>query len=147
MEIFESNHANETFAFAKSIGEKLKGGDVVALIGDLGCGKTVFAQGLAAGLGICEVVNSPTFVILHEYESGRLPFYHFDAYRINDIREMDETGYHSYVYGDGVTLVEWADLIEEILPAEYLRVEIEKDLDKGFDYRRIKWSPDENNRA
>lgn len=140
MEIFESNHTNETFAFAKSLGEKLKSGAVIALIGDLGCGKTVFAQGLASGLGIGEVVNSPTFMLLHEYESGRLPLYHFDVYRISDIREMDEIGYHTYVYGDGVTLIEWANLIEEILPAEYMRIEIEKDFDKGFDYRRIKWS-------
>ncbi|MCL2719233.1 MAG: tRNA (adenosine(37)-N6)-threonylcarbamoyltransferase complex ATPase subunit type 1 TsaE [Lachnospiraceae bacterium] len=136
--IIETNNANETFLLGKMIGEGAKSGDVIALTGDLGCGKTVLTQGIAAGLGINEVVNSPTFVILQEYESGRLPFYHFDVYRISDVREMDETGYHEYVYGDGVALIEWANLIEEILPAEYMQIEIKKDLDKGFDYRRIK---------
>ena len=134
---YETTTTAETYELGKAIGEKAKSGDVFALIGDLGSGKTIFAQGIAIGLGITEVVNSPTFVILHEYESGRLPLYHFDVYRINDVREMDDIGFSEYVYGDGVTLIEWANLIEEILPAEVLRIEIKKDLEKGFDYRLI----------
>ena len=107
------------------------------LIGDLGVGKTVFTQGLAAGLGITEPVNSPTFTILQSYEEGRLPFYHFDVYRIGDISEMDEIGYEDCFYGDGVSLIEWADLIREILPDHYTQITILKDLEKGFDYRKI----------
>jgi tRNA threonylcarbamoyladenosine biosynthesis protein TsaE len=103
----------------------------------LGVGKTVFTQGVAAGLGIEEPVNSPTFTILQIYEEGRLPFYHFDVYRIGDVEEMDEIGYEDCFYGDGVCLIEWANLIEEILPEHYTQITIEKDLSKGFDYRRI----------
>ena len=110
---------------------------VISLTGDLGVGKTVFTQGLAKGLGIEEPVNSPTFTIVQVYEKGRLPLYHFDVYRIGDIEEMDEIGYEDYFYGEGVCLIEWADLIREILPEQMCRVTIEKDLEKGFDYRKI----------
>ena len=105
--------------------------------GDLGVGKTVFTQGVAAGLGIDEPINSPTFTIIQEYESGRLPLYHFDVYRIGDIEEMEEIGYDDYFFGQGICLIEWANLIEEILPDDLIRITIEKDLEKGFDYRRI----------
>ena len=114
-----------------------KPGMVISLTGDLGVGKTVFTQGLAKGLGIEEPVNSPTFTIVQVYEKGRLPLYHFDVYRIGDIEEMDEIGYEDYFYGEGVCLIEWADLIREILPEQMCRVTIEKDLEKGFDYRKI----------
>lgn len=114
-----------------------KPGMVISLTGDLGVGKTVFTQGLAKGLGIEEPVNSPTFTIVQVYEEGRLPLYHFDVYRIGDIEEMDEIGYEDYFYGEGVCLIEWADLIREILPEQMCRVTIEKDLEKGFDYRKI----------
>lgn len=107
------------------------------MVGDLGVGKTVLTQGLAEGLGITEAVNSPTFTILQVYEEGRLPLYHFDVYRIGDVEEMDEIGYEDYFYGDGVCLIEWANLIEEILPEKYTEIRIEKDLEKGFDYRKI----------
>ena len=107
------------------------------MTGDLGVGKTVFAQGLASGLGIEEAINSPTFTIVQVYDEGRLPFYHFDVYRIGDIEEMEEIGYEDYFYGDGVCLVEWAELIEELLPGNRVELLIEKDLEKGFDYRRI----------
>ena len=107
------------------------------LTGDLGVGKTVFTKGLAAGLGIIEPVSSPTFTIVQVYEEGRLPFYHFDVYRIGDAEEMDEIGFEDYIYSGGVSLIEWADLIEELLPKHYTEVKIEKDLQKGFDYRRI----------
>lgn len=139
MEYFiETYSAEETFGFGKKIGEEAKEGCVYALIGDLGVGKTVFTQGMAAGLGITEPVNSPTFTILQIYDEGRLPFYHFDVYRIGDIAEMDEIGYEDCFYSDGVCLVEWADLIEEILPEEYIRITIEKSMEKGFEYRKIK---------
>ena len=110
---------------------------MLTLIGDLGVGKTVFTQGLAEGLGIEEPVNSPTFTIVQVYEEGRLPFYHFDVYRIGDIEEMDEVGFEEYVMGEGVSLIEWANLIEEILPERRTNILIEKDLTQGFDYRRI----------
>ena len=127
----------DTFALGKELGEKAKPGDVICLDGDLGVGKTVFTQGFAAGLGITEPVNSPTFTIVQIYEEGRMPFYHFDVYRIGDVEEMEEIGYEDCFYGEGLCLIEWANLIEEILPEHYRQVTIEKDLEKGFDYRRI----------
>ena len=137
MKIMETNNAEETFALGRQIGQQAKAGEVYTLIGDLGVGKTVFTQGVAAGLGIEEAVNSPTFTIMQVYEEGRLPFYHFDVYRIGDVEEMDEIGYEDYFYGDGVCLIEWANLIEEILPPAYKQIIIEKDLAKGYDYRKI----------
>ena len=134
----ETKSAEETFALGEKIGMEASPGLVITLKGDLGVGKTVLAQGLAKGLGIEEPVNSPTFTILQVYDEGRLPFYHFDVYRIGDESEMEEIGYEEYVYGDGVSLIEWADLINDILPDRYTRIEITKDLDKGFDYRNIK---------
>ena len=136
-EMIESFSPQDTYELGKRIGETAEAGSVITLIGDLGVGKTVFTQGLAAGLGITEPVNSPTFTIVQIYEGGRLPFYHFDVYRIGDVSEMDEIGYEDYFYGEGVCLIEWADLIREILPEQMCRVTIEKDLEKGFDYRKI----------
>ena len=135
--IRETNSERETYELGLAMGREARPGEVYTLIGDLGVGKTVFTKGLAAGLGIKEPVSSPTFTILQEYEEGRLPFYHFDVYRIGDVEEMDEIGYEDYFYGDGVCLIEWADLIREILPEHYKEIRIEKDLEKGFDYRRI----------
>ena len=135
--ILETNSPQETFSAGRQLGEKAFPGQVITLTGDLGVGKTVFTQGLAKGLGIEEPVNSPTFTIVQVYEEGRLPLYHFDVYRIGDIEEMDEIGYEDYFYGEGVCLIEWADLIREILPEQMCRVTIEKDLEKGFDYRTI----------
>ena len=135
--IIQSNSAEETFRLGEKIGQEAQSGQVFCLYGDLGVGKTVFTQGLAKGLGIDDAVQSPTFTIVREYEEGRLPFYLFDVYRIGDIEEMDEIGYEYYVYGEGVCLIEWADLIKEILPDHYTRIEIRKDLEKGFDYRDI----------
>ncbi len=133
----ESRSEKETYDLGYRIGMEAKAGQVFTLVGDLGVGKTVFTKGLAAGLGVEEAVSSPTFTIVQIYEEGRLPFYHFDVYRIGDVEEMDEVGYEDYVYGDGVTLIEWANLIQEILPEHYTEITIEKDLEKGFDYRRI----------
>ena len=135
--ILETNSPQETFSAGRRLGEKAFPGQVITLTGDLGVGKTVFTQGLAKGLGIEEPVNSPTFTIVQVYDEGRLPLYHFDVYRIGDIEEMDEVGFEEYVMGDGVSLIEWANLIEEILPENRTEVIIEKDLEKGFDYRKI----------
>ena len=135
--IKETFSPEETFSFGKWIGENAFPGQVYTLVGDLGVGKTVFTQGVAEGLGITEPVNSPTFTIIQEYESGRMPFYHFDVYRIGDIEEMEEIGYDDYFYGNGICLIEWANLIEEILPEHIIEITIEKNLEKGFDYRKI----------
>ena len=135
--IMETFSAEETYTLGKKLGEQAKPGQVYTLIGDLGVGKTVFTQGVADGLGITEPINSPTFTIVQIYEEGRMPFYHFDVYRIGDVEEMDEIGYEDYFYGEGICLIEWANLIEEILPESYTQITIEKDLAKGFDYRRI----------
>ncbi len=137
MKEFVSSSSEETYYVARSMACNLGSGSIIALVGDLGAGKTVFAKGLAAGLGISEHVTSPTFTILQEYDSGRMPLYHFDVYRIGDISEMDETGYEDCFYGDGVSLVEWADMIEDIMPRETIWVRIEKDPQKGSDHRRI----------
>ena len=135
--IKETFSPEETFSFGKWIGENALPVQVHTLVGDLGVGKTVFTQGVAAGLGITEPVNSPTFTIIQEYETGRMPFYHFDVYRIGDIEEMEEIGYDDYFYGNGICLIEWANLIEEILPEHIIEITIEKNLEKGFDYRKI----------
>ena len=135
--IIETNSAKETFRLGEKLGQQALPGQIYTLNGDLGVGKTVFTQGVARGLGIQEPVNSPTFTIVQEYPEGRLPFYHFDVYRIGDVEEMEEIGYDDYFFGDGVCLIEWAKLIEEILPEQVISVTIEKNLEKGFDYRKI----------
>lgn len=137
MKIIETRSQEETFALGECIGRDAKPGQIYTLSGDLGVGKTVFTQGVAKGLGIEEPISSPTFTIRQEYESGRLPFYHFDVYRIGDLEEMEEIGYDDYFFGEGVCLIEWANLIEELLPDQIISVTIEKDLEKGFDYRKI----------
>lgn len=136
-EVIESRSEKDTFALGQKLGGDCRPGDIVLLNGDLGVGKTVFTKGFGKGLGIEEPISSPTFTIMQIYESGRLPLYHFDVYRIADPEEMDEIGYEDYFYGSGVTMIEWANLIEEILPQDYQEVQIEKDLEKGFDYRTI----------
>ena len=135
--VYETFSAEETEKLGEQIGREAKPGEVYTLIGDLGVGKTVFTQGIAKGLEITEPICSPTFTIVQEYEEGRMPFYHFDVYRIADIEEMDEIGYEDCFYGEGVCLIEWAELIEEILPENRISITIEKDLSRGFDYRRI----------
>lgn len=137
MIIIESFKAEETFQIGLELGQAAKAGDVICLEGDLGVGKTVFTQGFGLGLSILESINSPTFTIVQEYQDGRLPFYHFDVYRIEDIEEMEEIGYEEYFYGNGVCLIEWSNLIEELLPKKRMLITIEKDIEKGFDYRKI----------
>ena len=134
---FETMSRDETFSAAYKMAEEAVPGSVICLDGDLGVGKTVFAQGFGAGLGIEEPMASPTFTILREYHEGRLPLYHFDVYRVSDVDEMEETGFFDFINGDGVTLIEWAELIEDVIPKDAVHVKIEKDPTKGFDYRRI----------
>ena len=135
--VFETYSEKETFELGKKLASTANSGDVFTLEGDLGCGKTVFSKGFAKGLGIEENISSPTFTIVSEYTSGKMPFYHFDVYRISDESEMDEIGFDDYIYGNGVCLIEWANIIKDILPQDVIEVSIEKDLEKGFDYRRI----------
>ncbi len=135
--VVETFSPEETFALGEKIGREAVAGSIYTLSGDLGVGKTVFTQGVAKGLGIEEPVSSPTFTIVQIYEEGRLPFYHFDVYRIGDVSEMDEIGYEDCFYGQGVCMIEWAELVEEILPEHCTKILIEKDVAKGFDYRRI----------
>ena len=135
--VWDSFSERETVQIAKNLAKQAKAGDVYCLSGDLGVGKTVFTKGFAKGLGIQEPVNSPTFTIMQIYEEGNLPLYHFDVYRIEDVEEMEEIGYEDYFYGEGVCFIEWAELIKEILPKDCKKIKIEKDISKGFDYRRI----------
>lgn len=137
MQIFETHSEDETYALGVKIGETAQPDTVYALSGDLGVGKTVFTKGIAAGLGITEPVTSPTFTIVQSYMGGRLPLYHFDVYRISDIDEMEEIGYDDCFFGGGVSIVEWAEFIEELMPENTIHIRIEKDLDKGPDVRRI----------
>ena len=135
--ITETRSSKETYELGYNMGKNARAGDVYCLDGDLGVGKTVFTQGFAKGLGINEPINSPTFTIVQEYHDGRLPLYHFDVYRIGDITEMDEIGYEEYFYSEGVCLIEWGNLISEIMPENATYIKISKDLSKGFDYRKI----------
>lgn len=137
MRVIESNSPGETYELGRQIGLTASPGQIFCLDGDLGTGKTVFTQGFAAGLGISEAVNSPTFTIVQVYDEGRLPLYHFDVYRIDDIGEMDEIGYEDYFFGQGVCLVEWSTQIEELIPENAVKISLEKELVRGFDFRRI----------
>ena len=137
MAVYESFSEDITFEIGKKLGEKADKGDIICLEGNLGVGKTVFTKGFAAGLNIEENIDSPTFTIVQEYTEGRLPLYHFDVYRIGDISEMDEIGYEDYFFGEGVCLIEWASKIEELIPESAIHITIEKDLLRGFEYRRV----------
>ena len=133
----ETWNPEETFTWAKKAGMRAQPGQIYTLDGELGVGKTIFTKGFAEGLGVTEPVCSPTFTIVQEYDSGRLPLYHFDVYRIGDLEEMEEIGYDDYFFGRGICLIEWAVQIRELLPEQVIAVRIEKDLEKGFDYRLI----------
>ena len=135
--VYETMSPEETFELGKKIGLQAKSGDIICLDGDLGVGKTVLTKGFAQGIGVEDVVNSPTFTIIQVYDEGRMPLYHFDVYRIGDPEEMYEIGYEEYFFGDGVCLIEWSKLIEELIPDNAKTILIEKDLEKGLDYRRI----------
>lgn len=135
--IYESLSEKDTFDLGKKLGANAKPGQIVCIDGDLGVGKTVFTKGFAEGLGVTDDVVSPTFTIIQEYTDGRIPMYHFDVYRIGHPDEMYDIGYEEYFYGDGVCLIEWSSRVEELLPEESVHINIEKDLEKGFDYRKI----------
>ena len=137
MTVYDSFSEEMTFEIGKKLGEKADKGEIICLEGDLGVGKTVFTKGFAEGLNIEENIDSPTFTIVQEYKEGRIPLYHFDVYRIGDISEMDEIGYEDYFFGEGVCLIEWASRIKELIPESAIRIIIEKDLSKGFEYRRV----------
>lgn len=137
MTVYDSFSEEMTFEIGKKLGEKADKGEIICLEGDLGVGKTVFTKGFAEGLNIEENIDSPTFTIVQEYTEGRLPLYHFDVYRIGDILEMDEIGYEDYFFGEGVCLLEWASRIEELIPESAIHIIIEKDMSKGFEYRRV----------
>lgn len=135
--VIETNSSKETYDCGFRMGQEAKQGQIICLEGELGVGKTVFTQGFADGLGVDEPICSPTFTIIQEYTQGRLPLYHFDVYRLGSCEEMDEIGYEEYFYSDGVCLVEWGNLFPELFPENTTYVRIEKNLDKGFDYRTI----------
>ena len=140
--IYESTSAEMTAELGRRIGRALNPGDIICIDGNLGVGKTVFTQGVAEGLGITESVCSPTFTLVQEYYEGRIPLYHFDVYRISGPWDMDDLGYEDYFYGDGVCMIEWGRMIDDLLPPETIYIKIEKDLEKGFDYRKITISKD-----
>lgn len=135
--VYETFSPEETYEIGRRMGSEARPGLVITLDGDLGAGKTLFTKGFAEGLGITEPVSSPTFTILQEYEGGRMPLYHFDVYRIGDPAEMEEVGFDDYIYGDGATLIEWSELIEELIPEGAVRIVMERDAAKSEDYRRI----------
>lgn len=140
--IIETFSSEETAELGRKIGRLVQPGDIICLNGDLGVGKTVFTQGIADGLEIDDSICSPTFTLIQEYEQGRIPLYHFDVYRISGPWDMDDLGYEDYFFGNGVCLVEWGCLIEELLPEDTIMITIEKDLEKGLDYRKITISKD-----
>lgn len=135
--VWETNCPQETAALGKEMAKHAKPGQIFCLTGDLGVGKTVWTKGFAEGLGVQEHVTSPTFTIVNEYRDGRLPFYHFDVYRLGSEEEMDDIGYEEYFYGQGVCLVEWAELFADLIPPNACWITIEKDFAKGEDYRKI----------
>lgn len=139
--IFSVNSVDQTTAIGLELGKLLRSGDIVCLTGDLGTGKTHITKGIAKGLGIDDHITSPTFTIVNEYDSGRLKFYHFDVYRVSDPDEIYAIGFDDYIFSDGVSVIEWANYIEDILPNEYLHIHIEKDLDKGENFRSITFKP------
>ena len=135
--VFESLCAEDTYNFGRMLGEKVPAGTVICLSGELGTGKTLFSKGFAKGLSVDEPIVSPTFTIVQEYKDGRLPLYHFDTYRIVDPYEMDEIGFDDYLYGDGICLIEWPEMVEELLPEKRIEIKITKCLEKGTDFRYI----------
>lgn len=135
-----SNSPQETFNIGENIGNLLDNGSVICISGDLGVGKTMLVKGIASGLGIKDYITSPTFTIVNQHE-GKHMLYHFDVYRVNDLDELAEIGFDEYIYSEGISVIEWAELIVPILPKERLFIEIKKDYAKGEDYREIIFEP------
>ena len=138
---FEIHNVNDTTQLGIKLGELLNPGDIICLTGDLGAGKTHITKGIALGLGINDNITSPTFTIVNEYEGGRLKLNHFDVYRVSDPDEIYAIGFDNYIFSDAVSIIEWANYIEEILPQDFLHINIKKDLEKGEDYRKIILTP------
>ncbi len=136
MKVYETNEEQQTYDIGYKLGLESSPGNIYCLIGDLGVGKTIFSKGFASGIGITEHITSPTFTIVQVYE-GEKPMYHFDMYRIEDPDELEMIGYEDYFYGEGVCLVEWANNVIDVIPDNAIWITIEKDLEKGFDYRKI----------
>lgn len=136
MEFF-SNEMKDTISLGKKLGEILKSGDIICLLGDLGTGKTHFVKGIAEGLDIVDNITSPTFSIVNEYHSGRLNLYHFDVYRVNDPDEIEAIGFDEYIFSDAVSIIEWSNYIEELIPEEHIEINIEKDISQGINFRKI----------
>jgi len=136
--IIETFSSDNTKQVGFNLGKKAKKNDVFCLTGNLGVGKTVFSKGFAQGLLLEEDITSPTFTIVNEYKNGRLPFYHFDVYRLESSDDIFDLGFDEYIFGDGVCLVEWAEIIKEAIPQNAVWVTIEKNLSKGENYRLIK---------
>ena len=132
-----SNCENDTIKIAKEFAGKLKSGDVVTLDGDLGAGKTFFTSSLCKELGVKDIVQSPTFTIVNEYKSGRIPVFHFDVYRISSPDDMYDIGFDEYLYSDGISIVEWADEVREFFTMPYYEIRIYKDLNISENYRVI----------
>ena len=139
--IFKINSVEDTTQLGINLGKLLKSGDIVCLTGDLGTGKTHITKGIAKGLGIEDNITSPTFTIVNEYETGRLKLNHFDVYRVSDPDEIYAIGFDDYIFSDAVSVIEWANYIEEILPQDFLHILIEKDLSQGEYYRKITITP------
>lgn len=139
--IIEVNNINDTINLGYKLGNLANAGDVICLTGDLGTGKTHITKGFAKGLGITEMITSPTFTIVNEYNSGRLKLNHFDVYRVSDPDEVYAIGFDDYIFSNAVSIIEWANYIEDILPEEILHINISKDLSKGEDYRKITLTP------
>ena len=131
----ETFNAKETFEAGYEMGKKALPGQIYCLNGDLGVGKTVFTQGIAKGLGITEPINSPTFTIVQVYEEGRMPFYHFDVYRLADIDEFYAMGGEEY-FENGICLIEWGEIIKDALPSNYIKITFSKN-DDNDDYREL----------
>ena len=127
----------ETKELGRALGSNLRQGDILALTGDLGAGKTHFTMGVAKSLQITDYITSPTFTIVNEYRNGRLPLFHFDAYRLGDSEELMEIGFEEYMTAGGVILIEWADIVAEILPAETLWIQIQRQDMVDMNSRRI----------
>ena len=134
---FIVNSIEETTNIGLKLGKLLNSGDIVCLTGDLGTGKTHITKGIARGLDINDTITSPTFTIVNEYDSGRLKMNHFDVYRVSDPDEIYAIGFDDYIFSDAVSVIEWANYIEEILPEEYLHIHISKDLSQGESFRKI----------
>lgn len=138
---FIVDSVNKTLEIGKQVGSLVKKGDILCLTGDLGTGKTHISKGIANGLNIIEHITSPTFNIVNEYHSGRLSLYHFDVYRVNDPDEIYAIGFDEYICGEGVSLIEWANYIEDLIPSEYLYINIKKIPNLGENYRKISLIP------